>query len=83
MQYRGKYDNIIDKITIFKDYQNLIHNNGFPYQILKLYLPIIQENVNQILKNMVKFSIQINFDNGTETKKTKWVQSTSIYVIIK
>lgn len=55
-----------NKKTLYHKYLDLMYHNGLPYEILKLYIPQIENEINKILENMVPFEIEIllNSDDG-------------------
>ena len=70
---RKEYDEKITQSNLYQLYSQIMHSNGLPYEMLKSYLPFIEENINQILHSIVSFSIEFLYKgkNSTETQKLK------------
>ena len=71
MKNRNKYDDISSKLTLYNTYVNTMNYNGLPYEILKKYLPMIEESINNILHSMVDFSVEFVFYDENKLKELK------------
>ena len=79
LQYRQQYDDISAKTNLYQMYVQAMNYNGLPYEMLKTYLPLIEQDVNQILHSMVNFNIELMFfdEKKTDENKSKQVKSTA------
>lgn len=58
---RKEYDTKCSEVQLYQSYIQIMHHNGLPYEMLKVYLPIIESDVNQILHSIVTFSVSFIF----------------------
>ncbi|MEM0353995.1 MAG: metallophosphoesterase [Thermoplasmata archaeon] len=58
---RREFDQKSAESNIYQLYLQTMNYNGIPYEILKLYLPLIEADVNEILHSIVNFSIEFVF----------------------
>lgn len=77
LENRKEFDDKSAKTSLYQLYVKLMNYNGLPYEILKTYLPLIEEDVNQILHSMVNFSIEFMFydEDKLEEQKSKNLKS--------
>jgi len=61
MNIREEYDQINKLSNLYQLYISITNLNGIPYEMLKIYLPIIESDVNQILHSMVTFNVEMLF----------------------
>ena len=71
MDIRIQIDNKSNELEIYRQYSKLTDYDGLPYELLKIYLPIIETKINQILHQMVSFSINIQFFSDDDKKQLK------------
>lgn len=71
VEHRTKYDNLSTTLTLYNTYVQTMNYNGLPYEILKKYLPMIEEDINNILHSMVDFSIEFVFYDENKLKELK------------
>jgi DNA repair exonuclease SbcCD ATPase subunit len=71
MDLRIQIDNKSNELEIYRQYSKLTDYDGLPYELLKIYLPIIETKINQILHQMVSFSIDIQFFSDDDKKQLK------------
>lgn len=71
MEHRSTYDKLSEKLTLYNTYVQTMNYNGLPYEILKKYLPLIEEDINHILHSMVDFSIEFVFYDENKLKELK------------
>lgn len=76
LDLREQFDNLSNNLILYQLYQQLTNYNGLPYQMLKSYLPIIEEKCNQILQSMSNFKIEIQYNDDTDKTKTTVRKST-------
>lgn len=78
LEIRKEFDQVSNKLSMYKLYVQLMNYNGLPYEMLKSYLPLIESDVNQILHSMVNFNIEIEFpnDKSNELSTEKKLKST-------
>ncbi len=55
---------------LYQKYLDLMYHNGLPYEILKLYIPQIENEINKILENMDSFEIEIILNSDEGKKNT-------------
>ena len=69
LSIRDKFDTVSKESNLYQLYHQATDYNGLPYEILKGYLPLIGNDINQILHSMVDFDIEFVFyDEETQTK---------------
>jgi len=51
-------------IDLYKKYTNCIKRDGIPYKLIQNIIPIIESEINNILSQIVDFSIVINLDDS-------------------
>lgn len=68
LEYRKELDAIYAQIDVYELYCQVTDYNGLPYEILKVYLPLIESDVNRILSSICSFSIDVVYND--EIKKT-------------
>ena len=66
-----KYEKLNAKCGIYKLYCELMNHTGFSYEIKKIYIPIIEKEINNILQLITDFTVKFILSNTNETKKTK------------
>lgn len=73
LEKRKEYDNISLRFQTCQLYSQIVDRDGLPYQILKKYLPIIEQDINQILNSMVKFNVEFTYvgKSNTSVKQCK------------
>lgn len=71
LKIRQEYDDLISEINIYQLYVNMMNYNGIPYDILKMYVPIIETDVNQILHAIVNFNVEFMIYDEEHIKKQK------------
>ena len=58
---RDDYNNLSEKLKLYQLYSSLTNENGLPYEILKMYLPIIENDVNTVLSEICDFTVKFIF----------------------
>jgi DNA repair exonuclease SbcCD ATPase subunit len=71
MEDYGKLERLNEKANIYKHYVDMMNPNGLPYEILKMYVPQIEREVNEILEIIASFRIQIIMDSSLSEKEKK------------
>ena len=61
-----KYNFINTKTNLCDSYYKMMNPNGIPYEILKSILPDMESNINDVLRNMVNFTIKFLFDKDMQ-----------------
>lgn len=68
---KSAHDKISAKSSLYEHYEKLTNHNGLPYEILKIYLPLIEADVNEILHSLVDFSIEIIYYDEEKIEEQK------------
>lgn len=71
LSVRDKYDSKTTEANLYQLYYQVTDYNGLPYEILKEYLPLIGNDINQTLHSMVDFDIQFVFHNEEAQAQSK------------
>lgn len=71
LQMRKEFDDKTNENNIYHLYIKMMDYDGLPYEILKTYLPIIADNINQILHSIVNFDIEFMFYDEKLLKEQK------------
>lgn len=58
-----KLQELYDEVSIYEAYIRAISKNGVPYMLLKKVIPVIQDEVNQILNQIVDFYVTLETDD--------------------
>ncbi len=66
-----KYETLVNEINIYQTYILIMNSNGIPYEILKTYIPHIESEVNQVLAQIVSFTVKFNLSSGKGKNKLK------------
>ena len=64
---RRQYHELLETLEAYESLIDALGKKGIPYQILTQKLPIINDEINKILSNVVKFSVFIEHDPDEQT----------------
>src|SRR5205807_7270006 len=70
MKRRERIDSLSEKINLYQLYEKITNSQCLPYEILKKYLPLVEQNINRILHEMVAFSIIFKYTTGKKSIDT-------------
>ena len=56
-------NDLYDEISVYESYLESIAKNGVPYMLLKKILPVIEDEVNSILNQIVEFYVTLEADD--------------------
>jgi DNA repair exonuclease SbcCD ATPase subunit/DNA repair exonuclease SbcCD nuclease subunit len=57
-----KYDALNEQKEAYEYYMNIISRDGIPYYLISKIVPILQNDINDILAQLVEFRIKLNTD---------------------
>lgn len=68
-----EYSSLIGKYHNYESYLKAISKEGVPYKILSLVLPVLEYEINQVLANLVDFSVRM------EATDEKYIYAYIVY----
>ena len=73
MEVYSKYELDNTKLSLYQTYLQMMGSNGLPYELIKCYIPMMENEINKIIKNFADFEIEIIYHDKSkeiEYKKT-------------
>lgn len=61
---KDEHTKLSAKVNAYQCYVNATHPNGVQYEIIKKYLPMIQNQVNSLLEHLTDFTVAFNYDKS-------------------
>lgn len=68
---RNEFDEKSKEFNMYQTYVQAMGQNGLPYEILKTYLPSIENEINTILQSFADFTVEFIFYDDEMVEKNK------------